>query len=161
MPDPMSDIQQPGAPQMQSEVEAMSSPSKAAMVQATRAAAVEAQAKQGLQAATGGGGQVPPPLNDQIAMHLMRDTEVDPEHPEKYIQAVKGRIAETTKLASDAKTAGKTDAYNTYSQVASIMQQHFNTLLDKHTAHIKAIAAEAIAKQNAQVQAQNEALGYK
>jgi hypothetical protein len=91
----------------------------------------------------------------------MRDTEVDPEHPEKYIQAVKGRIKETTKLASDAKTAGKMDAYNTYYQVASIMQQHFNTLLDKHTAHIKAIAAEAIAKQNAQVQAQNEALGYK
>ena len=164
MPDPTSDVQQPNSPGLQADIDSMSNPSKAAAAQAqkvqdTQKAAREANAAQGLKAATTGQGQVPPPLYDQIAMHMMRDTEIDPDHPNKYLDACNGRIKAMLKLAGDSKKIGNMGAANTYTQVASVLQAHLNTMHDKYATHLQQIAAQAISEQNAQVDAQNKALG--
>ena len=160
MPDPGTDINQPGAPTMQGELDAMSNPSRvaaAAKVAATRQAAVQANATQGLAAALGGQGAVPPSVNDQIASHMMRDEEIDPAHPDAYLQAGATRLSKMKQLADSSKKVGNTQAFNTYTQVYNVLSQHMRDLYSKHAAGLSAQADQVAQRHQMLTEAQKQA----
>ena len=103
-------------------------------VAATRQAAVQANAQQGLQAATGGGGQVPPSLNDQIAHHLLHVKtlqDLDPvANREEYMNKVSEMIEEMEKKAKGVEKSktGNVAAAQTYQQVAQILKQRLRKM---------------------------------
>lgn len=118
--------------QMADDVRALSDQAK--RIQATRQAAVQANAQQGLKAATGGGGQVPPSLNDQIAHHLLHVKTIQDLDPVanrgEYMNKLSEMIMEMEDKAKDVEKSktGNIGAAQTYRQVAQILKTRLHNM---------------------------------
>jgi hypothetical protein len=136
---------------------------QAKRIEATRPAAVQANAAQGLKAATGGGGKVPPPLDHQVAgailQHLRRQdqTEIDPVgNRQEYMLELSQRITEMEKKAADVKKSGTSNvvAQNTYTQIAALLKKSLYAMQSEDVGAPSAEQAGQMAAQNQAAQAQ-------
>jgi hypothetical protein len=104
-------------------------------VQATRQAAMEANTARNLKAAldTQHQGKMQS-LNDQVADHIMKSTEPDPDtQPQLYMDRLSERIVDMEKQAKAVQKSGTGNqgAYLTYMKVAEILKQRLHALQSK------------------------------
>jgi DNA-binding protein H-NS len=107
--------------QMRRDIEALSD---------TRKAAVEANARQGLDATFKGQGEVPRPLDEQAADMIMDKFRTPDMKRDKQIQELSERIQDLEKRAKDVQKSGtgNVGAINTYMQAAAILKQRLRKL---------------------------------
>lgn len=124
--------------QMEQDIIALSNKAKeqAARIAATRRPAMEANAAQGLKAATGDG-KMPLSLSDQAADRLigaLRQKELKDLDPTanrgEYMLTLGEKIVEMEKKAKDVEKSGTGNvvAMNAYTQVANILKQRLRNM---------------------------------
>lgn len=118
---------------------------QAKQVAATRQAAMQQNAAAGLKAATGGGGQVPPSLNDQIADHIMGLMK----SPREQMSDLTDKIMELEKQAKDVEKSGtgNVTAQNAYLQVAAVLKARLHALQGQQTGTDQAAQAAMAQRQ--------------
>lgn len=121
----------PPGGQLEADLLSLSDPAKrAAQVEATRRAAVEANAKKNLEIAQGKSAEKMRALNNQVADHIMEGFDLDDvTQRNEYMRELSSRIVEIRKKAKEAKdTTGNLEAANTYNQVSEILTKRLHDL---------------------------------